>query len=94
MPPKPRKRRERERREEDTSRDEKALMAWYRIYDTDLDKAQPDHVKKVIRSFQKKASKAGGGDWRKMMYGKFIDQNGRDPRKVLEEAEHGFYPCR
>jgi hypothetical protein len=38
-------------------------------------------VDKIIRSFQKKAMKAGdGADWREMMYTAFEQQRGIDPR--------------
>lgn len=58
--------------------DQKILLAFYQAEEPQS--ATEEKVSKVIRSFQKKAEKAGGGDWREMMYGAFTAQRGLDPR--------------
>ena len=46
--------------------DRAILLAFYQHEEPQS--ATPEKVAKVIRSFQKKAEKAGGGDWREPMY--------------------------
>ena len=66
----------------DDDLDKRILLAFYQ--QEEPQSATPEKVGKVIRSFQRKAEKAGGGDWRESMYAAFAVQRGLDPRVYWE----------
>ena len=68
--------------------DKRILLAFYQQEEQQL--ATDEQVSMVIRSFKEKAQKAGGGDWRKMMYSAFAAQRGIDPRKHWQQQKDIF----
>ena len=70
----------------DDAVDRATLLCYYEEQEPEF--ATDEKVGKVIKSFRKKAKKAGTpGAWREMMYAAFVEQRGIDPRDHYTEQQ-------